>query len=98
MMSREFETNEPALWLRSIVMDGAPRLVRGGVLAMAEGQDPRPHFETACAEVDQQPESVTRPLAMPIVPAAVFAVDSLETLDEVSEGRAAGFIYTRDAN
>lgn len=56
------------------------------------------HLETLCAEVEEQPVSLTQPLALPIVPASVFEVDSLETLDEISEGRASGFIYTRDGN
>src|SRR5436305_1994561 len=56
------------------------------------------HFETLCAEIQPQPESVTRPLTMPIVTAAVFQADSLETVDDLYEGRAAGFIYTRDGN
>src|SRR5437762_8922093 len=56
------------------------------------------HFETLCAEVEEQPESVTRPLTMPIVTAAVFQVDSLETVDDLYEGRAKGYVYTRDAN
>jgi cystathionine beta-lyase/cystathionine gamma-synthase len=55
-------------------------------------------FETLCAEVDELPASRTRPLALPIVPSSVFEVDSLETLDEVSEGRAEGHIYTRYGN
>lgn len=56
------------------------------------------HFETICAEIEAQPASATQPLIMPIVPAAVFAVDSLELLDDIYEGRAAGYIYSRDAN
>src|SRR5713226_5957666 len=56
------------------------------------------HFETLCAEIEPQPESVTRPLTMPIVTAAVFQVDSLETVDDLYEGRKQGYVYTRDAN
>lgn len=56
------------------------------------------HFETLCAELDHQPESVTQPLAMPIVTAAVFSVPTLETVDDIYEGRTPGYIYTRDAN
>ncbi|MHB8574296.1 MAG: trans-sulfuration enzyme family protein [Dehalococcoidia bacterium] len=56
------------------------------------------HIETLCAEIEPQPESVTRPLTMPIVTAAVFQVDSLETVDDLYEGRSQGYIYTRDAN
>src|ERR1700688_2853549 len=55
-------------------------------------------FDTLCSEVEEQPDSRTRPLAPPIVPSSVFEVDSLETLDEVSEGRASGHIYTRYGN
>jgi cystathionine beta-lyase/cystathionine gamma-synthase len=65
---------------------------------MADDNAREPRLETVCAEVDEQPPSLTRPLAMPIVPSSVFAVDSLEALDDVSEGRADGFIYTRDGN
>lgn len=56
------------------------------------------HFETLCAEIEPQPDSVTRPLTMPIVTTAVFQVDSLETIDDIYEGRASGYIYTRDGN
>jgi cystathionine gamma-synthase len=56
------------------------------------------HFETLCAEVDVAPESITRPIAMPIVTSAVFDVPSLEAVDDLYEGRAAGFVYTRDGN
>ncbi|MGI8554461.1 MAG: trans-sulfuration enzyme family protein, partial [Dehalococcoidia bacterium] len=59
---------------------------------------PESHFETLCAEIEAQPASVTRPLVMPIVPAAVFQIDSLETLDDLYEGRAEGYIYSRDGN
>jgi len=58
----------------------------------------QPRFETLCAELEPQPASVTRPLTMPIVTAAVFAADSLETIDDLYEQRASGFVYTRDAN
>jgi cystathionine beta-lyase/cystathionine gamma-synthase len=61
-------------------------------------QDQEPQFESLCAEVDEPFASETRPLALPIVPASVFEVDSLETLDDVSEGRAHGYIYTRYGN
>jgi len=57
-----------------------------------------PHFETLCAEIDPQPPSVTSPLTMPIVTAAVFQVDTLETIDDLYEGRSEGYIYTRDNN
>ncbi len=56
------------------------------------------HFETLCAEIEEQPQSVTRPLAPPIVTAAVFSVPSLETVDDLYEWRASGHIYTRDGN
>ncbi len=56
------------------------------------------HFETLCAEIEEQPETVTRPLAPPIVTAAVFSVPSLETVDDLYEGRVRGHIYTRDGN
>jgi len=56
------------------------------------------HFDTLCAEIEEQPETVTRPLAPPIVTAAVFSVPTLETVDDLYEGRAAGHIYTRDGN
>jgi cystathionine beta-lyase/cystathionine gamma-synthase len=65
---------------------------------MAAEEPGSAHFETLCAEIDRQPPSVTAPLTMPIVTAAVFQADSLETVDDLYEGRAAGFIYTRDAN
>lgn len=57
-----------------------------------------PRFETLCAEVDEQPASIAAPLAMPIVTAAVFQLPSLEAIDALYEGRAEGFVYTRDGN
>jgi cystathionine beta-lyase/cystathionine gamma-synthase len=65
---------------------------------MAETDYPEAHLETLCAEVEEQPPSVSRPLALPIVPAAVFEMESLEMLDDITEGRAPGFIYSRDGN
>ncbi|HTE83302.1 MAG TPA: PLP-dependent aspartate aminotransferase family protein [Dehalococcoidia bacterium] len=65
---------------------------------MPDAVPPEPRIETLCAEVDPQPASRTRPLAMSIVPSSVFEVDSLETLDAVSEGRAEGYVYTRYGN
>jgi len=56
------------------------------------------HLETVCAEIDQPPPSVTRPAVMPIVASAPFVVDSLETLDDLYEGRAEGFVYSRGGN
>src|SRR5437588_833248 len=49
------------------------------------------HFETLCAEIEPQPESVTRPLTMPIVTAAVFQADSLETVHDLY-GRTMGML------
>ncbi|HZQ34486.1 MAG TPA: PLP-dependent transferase, partial [Dehalococcoidia bacterium] len=63
-----------------------------------DGEPQAPHFDTLCAELEEQPETVTRPLAPPIVTAAVFSVPSLETVDDLYEGRASGHIYTRDGN
>jgi len=65
---------------------------------MAEHGVPERHFETLCAEIEPQPASVTLPLTMPIVTAAVFQSDSLETIDDLYEGRKSGYVYTRDAN
>jgi cystathionine gamma-synthase len=56
------------------------------------------NLETICAAVDEQPLSVTRPLAMPIVAASVFEFDSLEMLAGVSSGTAEGFVYARGAH
>jgi cystathionine beta-lyase/cystathionine gamma-synthase len=55
-------------------------------------------FETLCAESVERSGSESPPLAPPIVPSSVFAFDSLEHLDEVSEGRKPGYIYTRYGN
>ena len=71
---------------------------RGREDAMTGPQERQLHFETICAAVDLQPASVTRPLVMPIVPAAVFQFDSLEQIDDCYEGRSQGFIYSRSAN
>jgi cystathionine beta-lyase/cystathionine gamma-synthase len=53
------------------------------------------NIETICAAVDEQPASVTDPLAMPIVPATVFEIESLDMLASVSAGAAEGFLYAR---
>jgi len=42
--------------------------------------------------------SDTRPLSAPIYQSSVFEIDSLETVDDLYEGRAEGFIYSRDSN
>jgi cystathionine beta-lyase/cystathionine gamma-synthase len=65
---------------------------------MADGGHIEAQFETLCAESDVDPLSAARPLAPPIVPSAVFAFDSLELLDDVTEGREPGYIYSRDGN
>ncbi len=65
---------------------------------MPEAEYPEAHLDTLCAEVEEQPPSVSRPLALPIVPAAVFEMESLEMLDDITEGRAPGYIYSRDGN
>jgi cystathionine beta-lyase/cystathionine gamma-synthase len=56
------------------------------------------HFETLCADPAQASVSQSQPLAPPIIPSSVFAVDSLEQLDAISEGREPGYIYTRYGN
>jgi cystathionine beta-lyase/cystathionine gamma-synthase len=55
-------------------------------------------FETLCAEIDAPPPSMTQPLIAPIVTSAVFDVPSLEAVDDLYEGRAEGYVYTRDGN
>jgi O-acetylhomoserine/O-acetylserine sulfhydrylase-like pyridoxal-dependent enzyme len=65
---------------------------------MGEAGGSEEHLETLCAELDQPPPSVTRPAVTPIVASAPFVVDSLETLDDLYEGRVEGFVYSRGAN
>lgn len=55
-------------------------------------------IETLCAHAGGDPPSVTRPLVSPIYQASVFTVESLAQLDDLYEGRAEGYLYTRDAN
>jgi cystathionine beta-lyase/cystathionine gamma-synthase len=55
-------------------------------------------IETLCARAGGDPPSVTRPLVAPIYQASVFAVESVAQLDDLYEGRAQGYIYSRDAN
>jgi cystathionine beta-lyase/cystathionine gamma-synthase len=57
-----------------------------------------PDFATLCVAADDEPLSVTQPLVPPIVTSAVFVVPSLATVDALYEGRAEGYIYTRDGN
>jgi cystathionine gamma-synthase len=57
-----------------------------------------PRIETLCAHAGSDAPSVTRPHAAPIYQASVFAVESVAQLDALYEGKAEGFIYTRDAN
>ncbi len=56
------------------------------------------HFESICALVGEDPPSSTRPLTAPIYQASVFDVESLELVDDLYEGRASGYIYSRDTN
>ncbi len=55
-------------------------------------------FESLCANIGADVPSVTRPLAAPLYQASVFEVDSLETVDDLYEGRKPGYFYSRDAN
>jgi len=52
-------------------------------------------MSTLCASPAPPVSSVTRPLASPIVPSSVFAVDSIESLQAVCAGEATGFLYAR---
>ena len=51
-----------------------------------------------CAAAGADMPSDTRPLSAPIYQSSVFEIDSLETVDDLYEGRAEGFIYSRDSN
>jgi cystathionine gamma-synthase len=66
--------------------------------ALAAEPNPEPQFETLCAEFEDEPSSAAQPLAPAIVPSSVFTFDSLEQLDDVTEGRLPGYIYSRDGN
>lgn len=55
-------------------------------------------IESICAAAGADIPSDTRPLSAPIYQSSVFEIDSLETVDDLYEGRAEGFIYSRDAN
>lgn len=45
---------------------------------------------------EQSPFGAGRPIAPPLVPASVYAIPDLDTLDRIVEGREPGFIYARD--
>lgn len=55
-------------------------------------------FESLCAIAGEDQPSATRPLTAPIYQTSVFDVESLELVDDLYEGRAEGYIYSRDAN
>ncbi|KAA6306362.1 L-methionine gamma-lyase, partial [termite gut metagenome] len=47
---------------------------------------------------DKFGESVSRSKSIPIAMTSVFAFDDVESLDQVYEGEAKGYIYTRNGN
>lgn len=55
-------------------------------------------IESICAAAGEDLSSDTRALSAPIYQSSVFEIDSLEMVDDLYEGRAEGFIYSRDAN
>lgn len=55
-------------------------------------------FDSICAVAGEDTPSVTRALSAPIYQTSVFDVESLELVDDLYEGRAEGYIYSRDAN
>jgi cystathionine beta-lyase/cystathionine gamma-synthase len=55
-------------------------------------------IESICATAGADIPSDTRALSAPIYQSSVFQIDSLEMVDDLYEGRAEGFIYSRDAN
>ena len=58
----------------------------------------RPDPATLCARPARLAPSSTPPLAPPLQLSSVFEFASLEAVDEVYGGRAAGFIYARDGH
>ena len=55
-------------------------------------------FDSLCAIAGEDEPSATRPLTAPIYQTSVFDVESLELVDDLYQGRAEGYIYSRDAN
>ncbi|MDP6452646.1 MAG: aminotransferase class I/II-fold pyridoxal phosphate-dependent enzyme [SAR202 cluster bacterium] len=55
-------------------------------------------IESICAAAGADIPSDTRSLSAPIYQSSVFEIDSLETIDDLYEGRAEGFLYSREAN
>ena len=55
-------------------------------------------IETICAAAGSDIPSDTRPLSAPIYQSSVVEIDDLETVDDLYEGRAEGFMYSRDSN
>jgi methionine-gamma-lyase len=47
---------------------------------------------------EKNPESVTRTKSLPISMTSVFVFDDVETLDQIYDGEAKGYIYTRNGN
>jgi methionine-gamma-lyase len=47
---------------------------------------------------EKSPESVTRTKSLPISMSSVFVFDDVETLDQIYDGEAKGYIYTRNGN
>lgn len=47
---------------------------------------------------EQNPESISKSKTLPISMTSVFAFDDVETLDEVYEGKAKGYVYSRNGN
>ena len=47
---------------------------------------------------ERNPESVSASKSLPITMTSVFAFDDVETLDQVYDGEAKGYIYTRNGN
>ena len=58
----------------------------------------RRSIESICATAGEDIPPGTRPLVAPIYQNSVFAIESLEQVDDIYEGRQDGFIYSRDAN
>lgn len=59
---------------------------------------PEPKPATTCARPLPEPESTSRPLVPPLQLSAVYQFASIDHVDAVYQGGAAGYIYSRDGH
>ena len=58
----------------------------------------QPDPATVCVRPSELPPSLTEPLASPLQLSSVYKVSSLGQIDDLFDGKAAGFFYARDGH